>query len=164
MGEEEITAEKLRKDWKTFKFYKRTLISIVLGIISGGGAMLAVWEGYSKPQMQEMIRENNISQDSLHSSEAEASWNELAKLRRVPEQIVVIDLFMTIDSLTRMMHDAQVYRPFLERESKRWRVGEFSDENGEKKWSGWDWRDHGIVWDNGRPWVIYNGAQYYYRE
>ena len=160
--EQEITPEQVKKDWLLLKKYKSLILSLVIGIISGGGSVLGVWELYSKPQMKDMIEANNNDRDSIRKTQSGSFRDELGILLEVPKEMVSVSIYMRFDSLSKFMREAKRYEDFLVRESKLWRVGTFADENGDKFWAGWDWRDHPIVdYENGRPWVIYNHQKYY---
>lgn len=163
-ADEKITPEKLRKDWKTFKYYKSHLLSFIIGIISAGTTMLGLWNWATKPAMQKMIDQNNrklFVQDSIKQANSGGFRSEMGVFWNLPAEAVPYELHLkTIryDSALIWMDKFQnQYMPFLQERMAEFPLGEYIDSEGKHKVRMLDLQSHTINWDGRVKWVVYHG-------
>ena len=154
--------EEIKKDLgvakSLYKKYGPIIKGAIAGIIFGGGTMLGIWEGYSKPQMYDIVDEEIEKYAVEEEKKKESFRGGLAKELGIEKEDVIDYVVAELDTAQRFINEAQKFRPYLERESSVFRIGYYIElENGEQGWYGPDLQPHRLAWEEGKPWVIYHG-------
>ena len=164
MSDKTPTPEEIQKDFgvtkRLYNKYSAVIKGAISGIIFGGSTMLGVWEGYSKPQMYEIV-DTEIEKYAIEEEKKKESFRGgLSKKWKIEKEDVVDHLCYTLDSLTTFMHEAGKYQEYLEERIKISPIEYFIDlESGEQYWRGPDLQIHRLAWEDGQCWVIYHSSR-----